>query len=301
MGIFRKIWAVSRINLQRWKNDLRVWVIFLITAVMIVRMLQHLTVYGLDAGMSCTAYLLPILFSGSSVSIGSTKMLLYVGALLLMCDAPFLYPTTPYMVLRSRRNCWWMGECLYIFMVSLIYTLFVVLVSMLVVLPVISFGEQWGGVIESFTYGSGITSVLELREKYGGLIWMPRETITYLYPLGAQLYTVFAMFASISILGMIAYLINLVSRHRVFGIIAAAVLIFVDPIVNLTTEMLPVEWIKMLSPITWASTDYLYVVDRTEVLTVPYVITMYIVLIVVLLLLIWRASKKVMIEVRGEV
>lgn len=301
MVMYKKAYSVAKINFQRWKNDQRVWIIFIFVGVLLVRELWGLTRYGLDEQLECTGYLLCIVFNGGKISVGFLKTMLYLGCLLLLCDAPFIYQITPYVVLRSRRESWWMGECLYILAATFLYTFFILLVSTLVVLPVATFGDSWGKVIQDFAFGNSSTLPRALSAYYNVGVTVPLATIGYLYPSGAQFYTFFSVWASFFVLGLLQYLVSLVSRSMFFGFASAGIFVLLDPILNELSVAEYFQWVQMLSPVSWVNTNSLRMVDRDAFLTIPYVVTMFVVLIVVLLLAVRTANRRVIVEVRGEV
>ena len=301
MDLCRKTWFIAQINFQRWKSDQRIWIIFISVGVLIIQNLKGLTAYGLDSGEECTAFMLPVLFHLGIISIDVMKTLLYIACLLLLCDAPFIYQSTPYMVLRSRRECWWMGECLYILLTTLLFTVFITVLSTIVILPVATFGDSWGDVLMSFAYGNGEMYPRELVAYYGYSMGIPTETMSYVYPIGAQIYTFFTVWASFFLLGLLQYFVSLGSKSVFLGFATAGVFVFLDPIFNWVSISPLFYWIQALSPVCWVSTDALKVVDDARFLSIPYIIIMLIVLIIVLLVAIRSMSKRIMIEVRGEV
>ncbi len=292
----RKIWSIALTNLQRWKSDQRIWLIFFFTGILIVNEFKGFVAYGLDAGEKCTAYMLPVLFDSSYVSIGVVKTLLFLCGLFLLCDAPFLYRNTPYMIMRSSREGWWMGECLYILLATFLYVAFLAVIAMVAVLPVIQFGDAWGGVLERF-----INEDTEFKTLYDVYLSVPFATQGVLFPSGAQMYTFLTVWATLWILGMIQYLVNLVTKSMFWGFACAGIFIFLDPILNVLAISPYFEWVHMLSPVCWVTTDALHLVDNGQYLSMTYVICMLIALIVILLFAIRTVSKKVVIEVRKEV
>ncbi len=295
MGMCRTVWGFVRVDFSRWKSDRRIWVIFIITGMMLADALWGIRAYGVDYEKNCTGYLLPIIFNGGSISIGSLKIMLYIGLLLLLCDAPFIYQITPYMITRGRRGCWWKGECLYILLTSVLYALFIMLFSMVLVFPIITFGTEWGDVLHDFSFGVEATRLYEYH------VNISKNVIGFLYPLPAQIYTFATVCVSFFVLGLLQYLVSLLSKSMVLGTLASGIIIFIDPVFSSFTKDVRFRWSKCLSPVSWTSINNLEVVEHGNVLTISYVLLMFSLLIVVLLAGIWWASKKVMIEVRGEV
>ncbi len=299
MDMCRKIWAVARINFQRWKGDRRVWLVFLFVGAVVFKEISCLTRYGLDYGEKCTVFLLPFMFESATISIGVIKTLLFLGGLFLLCDAPFIYRITPYEVVRSRRQCWWLGECLYILLVSFVYILFIMLVSSAAVLPVASFGRDWGGAVEAFVHGTEMMDGGAVRMMYGMNLGISQNVLAYLYPSGSQVYTFLTVWAVSFILGLLQYLVSLKTKSTFLGIAAAGIVVFLDPVLVWLFDRRSLMLLS--SPVCWVSLGSLKDVNVKNALTIPHVIVGILLWIVVLLFFIWRVSRKVTIEVRGEV
>ena len=112
MGLFKRSIAVTSINFNCWRQDFRVKFILLFTALIVFNTLKPVLQYGLDNGAVSTPLLLPLLFGSTEISIGTPKICFHVGLILLLCDAPFYYPITPYAIMRSKRSGWCIGICI---------------------------------------------------------------------------------------------------------------------------------------------------------------------------------------------
>ena len=300
MDMCRTVGAILRMNFQRWKGDRRVWIVFLFVASLLVQELYGFTQYGLDSQQKCTIYLLPLLFSAPGISIGSMKVMLYLGCLILLCDAPFIYQNTPYMILRSGRTNWCIGEALYIILATFLYLLFITVVSAVVIFPVATLGDSWGQVVRDMTYGAGGKSALDLRTMYQIYLNFPRNTMSYLLPAGTQMYTFLTVWISFIVLGLIQYLVNLATRSRFLGFAIAGVFVFLDPILSATFLPKAFRWLQIFSPVCWSSTENLKMVDRYNFLTVPLVTVMFGILTIALLVGIYRLTHRVVIDVRKD-
>ena len=115
MGLFKRSMAVTSINFNCWRQDFRVKFILLFTALIVFNTLKPVLQYGLDNGAVSTPLLLPLLFGSTEISVGTPKIYFHIGLILLLCDAPFYYPITPYAIMRSKRSGWCIGTCLYIY------------------------------------------------------------------------------------------------------------------------------------------------------------------------------------------
>jgi len=254
------------------------------------------TSYGMAMGESCSGWLLPILFQSGVISINLPKTILHLGMLLLLCDAPFFSPVMPYMVLRSRRNGWWLGSCLYIMGTAFLYALFITVCSMMLTLPVITLENDWGGVMHDFVFGKKQISVVELYQSESFAMALDGAIVRYCYPIGAQLYTFAAVWCSFSFLGLLMYLVSLIKKNVLIGMSVAAVFIFLDPFLVYTGQQAKWYWVEIFSPVCWSSIDQTQSVNRFNIMSIPLALALYAVLIILLCLAIRRWSKRVMIE-----
>lgn len=294
---FKSVTAVVSINFHRWKRDYRIWLIFAFTAVLIIEYLRGYTGYGMAEGKKVTFCLLPLLYIPTEVAVRAPKMLFHVGFLLLLCDSPFLHPTAPYMILRSGKKKWWMGECLYIISVAFFYMSFIALVSTLVSLPAVTWENDWGQAVTDFVFGSREMSTDEILERHFLSIPTPENTVKFLYPFASEGYTFLTGWGTFTILGLLLYLISILQKNVLVGMGVAGVLIFLDPV--LTFLGYPNKyWMQAFSPVCWTSVESLNVSSSKYFISVPFVLIMYPLLILVLLILIGWRSRKVMIEVR---
>lgn len=293
MDIFRSALAVSRMTFARWRQDVRVKFLFVFTALLIYYYCRPFLGYGLAMHRTSTLCMLPVLFQSTTMSVGSPKTLLYIGMVLMLCDAPFFYPGTPYTILRSGRGGWCLGTCLYIAVVALVYTVFITAVSSAVMLPVASFSDTWEGVIGDMVFGTSELSADAIRMVYSN-IQIPELVVRYLYPGGAQMYCFLTAWASFTFLGLLLYLASLATRNVLAGLGAAGVFIMLDPVL-VWFSWPRYFWIQMFSPVCWSSPDQLHLLSAERFTTIPFVAVMYPVLLLLLGLAVWRVSRKTVI------
>lgn len=296
MDIFRSIFSYSQMNFGRWKKDYRVWIIMLFTALLVVDYLHGYTAYAVEEGKNITFCLLPILHIQSNISLASPKVLFYILFILLICDAPFLYNITPYAILRSGRKKWWLGECFYLSLTALFFMIFISICCFLVVLPVVSFENDWGNGLTDYIYGTEMFSVTDILRDYPISIGLPEMAVKYLNPIGCQTYTFFAGWATMFFLGLIVYLMNLVTKSKFWGVVVAVFFVLLDPILTLETARTG-QWYPLLSPLCWTSVEQLDYVNSASFLNLPVTIVLYSALLILLISIIGLVSKKISVEV----
>ena len=287
-GQVRAAVTVFRVNILHSVRDIRWIFLFFVMIVIIVRYVSPYVSYGLSRHERCTWCLLPLLMRTAPNAMNNSRVVLHAGMILLLCDAPFFREITPYAVLRSKRNGWWKGECLYIFGASLIYTGFIVFVSSVITLPVISFENSWKGVVQDFLYGSDQYTSAQLNSSAPHYA-VDELVVRYIYPYSAQLYLFTACFASFSVLGLIMYLFALKWKNSRLGIAAAFFIVLLDPVVNYNMGSYT-YWLAAFSPVSWCSVDRLDLLREEYFLSPLFTACAYTSLIAVLVFLIRRVS-----------
>ncbi len=297
METFKSAMAFSFCNINRWKKDCRVWLVLLFTLFLIIEYLKGYTIYGMAEGKKMTFCLLPVLFQSSEISLRAPKILWHTGFILLLCDAPFLYQNAPYVIMRSGRKKWWLGECMYIFEVAFIYMLFITIASSAVSVPVISFENDWGEALTDFLYGTDTKTVEDLLKQYKLGLWAPEMAVNMLYPFASQAYTFCTGLASFFILGLLVYLINLVQKNILWGLGAAFILVFLDPLLSFSAK--PSRyWLHAFSPVCWTSVECINILGSRFFISIPFVTVTSFIVISILIILIALSSRKIMIETR---
>jgi hypothetical protein len=268
----------------------------LFAALLVVDYLHGYTAYAIAEGKSITAYLLPVLHIQSNISLASPKVLFYILFILLICDAPFQYPVTPYVVMRSGRKKWWSCECLYIALAAFLFVLFLAVCCFLTVLPAVRFDNSWGNGLTDYIYGTQNYSVTDILRKYPISIGLPEEAVKYLNPVECQMYTFFSSWATMFFLGLIVYLTNLLTKSKFLGVVFAVFFVLLDPILTLAALETRQKSV-LFSPLCWTSVEGLKYVNDESLLNIPRVVILYAVLLAALMVVIGVISKKISVEV----
>ena len=299
MDIFKKGRSITSINFYRWKKDLRILFILIITVSLIHYYFRGIVTFAIENDKTLTFCMLPALFMVSSVSLRTPKVVFHLGLILLLCDAPFFHPITPYAIMRSKRKGWWLGELRYIICVAFFYMGFLTIISFLHTLPVVTFENEWGTAIDTLMFGSeGFTrdEILASLDQTWMILYDP-VSAWYFYPFACQVYTFITGFADFVILGLVIYCVSLVCKNGMWGVGMASMLVLLEPVLFVLDKA--TLQLMRFCPISWSTVARLNLVEETEqYLSIPYVTVMYIVLIVALILMSWLLSRKATIELR---
>jgi len=294
MGTYKAGGAMAGILFRRWRHDKRIHCVLLFIGMLLARELWGISRYGMETGGECTVFVFSILFPRPNNVISSMKLILHVAMLVLLCDVPFVNRYTPYMVLRGRRKAWWFGCCLYIMGTALFFTLFIVVISIVTVIPVISFSREWGSVLTEFAIGTKDPQKQALRSLYQ-MLRVSNITVNYLYADAVWIYTIVTVWADFTVLGLLMYLVSMIRHNILLSIGTAGFLVFLDPLCFWLSPSFD-KWYWLASPVTWCSVDATDIVPDLgggeKILSMEYVCIAYPVLIMILLAATaWRSRR----------
>lgn len=284
--LLRKSILIVAGYLMQWKKDSRITLTAILIFVLMLRYFSGITLYGLKYSTEVTPWLLPVMFTDATISNGLLKVLLYLGVICLFCDAPFITERTRYQLIRSGRNAWWIGNCLYILIASLIYMMFLAVTVMIVVFPTITFSDFWGSTLREFVeYG-------ERTWAYIGNLVLPDEIVKTVYPATAEILTFFAGWLSFVLLGLLICFLNLITGSRAMGIVAAVFLVMLDPVIRYLGYGMSYQWLYLWSPISWSSIESWTILGYGHPIDMHYAYGMYLAGIIVLTAGIAVSSRK---------
>ena len=145
------IWPLVWLNIRKWKNNYRVWIVFLIE-------FSYMWISTYEYKLQAVANHLAV--SGGFFAIWSStkygRFLMFLGIIVLFCNAPFKDEHQTYLIIRSGKRKWMIGQCLYIFLASLIYFSVMMLFCILRYFPYINLENKWGDVIYTVASNRGV-------------------------------------------------------------------------------------------------------------------------------------------------
>lgn len=285
MENFRAAMVIVKCNFVSWRNDDKIIAIFGTLIILLISYVGKLTVYSFQNQGLCTPWIFSFLFADGIHSNGSFKVLAFFGIIVLFCDAPFWKPYKIYFLVRSKRTGWWMGECLYIVLSSLIYLLVIILFCFLVTLPCITFSNDWGSIVQEAAVNGEVC----------GQIFSGVHVNSYLIgqttPAEAAWYTFFTVWADMVFLGFLIACINLYSKKDWMGVFCAVFFVLIDVILRYFKNDFS-RYLLLFSPINWCSMQNLNRVDLESYLTIDFVGSALTLILLILVCLIARKSRK---------
>ncbi|HHV09001.1 MAG TPA: hypothetical protein GXX75_01830 [Clostridiales bacterium] len=280
----KKIFCIAIYSIRQWITNPRIICLFILMSMFVWNDFDVIGSLTGRTGIKTNPLIFPF-FSNDPVK----QLILLAGIVFLFSDAPFINKNQPYIIIRSKRIPWVLGQILYIVMAGAIYFLFLMLVSILVLLPYATFATNgWGKIIHTLAQTD---MGAQIKLQFG----ITKEITAFYSPFEAFGLSFLLNWGVACFLGLVLFVINL-KFNRMLGLAAGGVILFFDLLV---TNMLSPAFYHF-SPV---SLSRLGVLDPMGVSMFPnmaYPFAFFSVSIVVLSALLVVGIKKISIEITSE-
>lgn len=171
---------------------------------------------------------------------------------LLFCDAPFYDGQTLYLLIRMRRGEWLLGQILYILMTSVVYTLVMILLHVLVLIPHVEWNTDWGPVL--YTLGNDPNVTLE-----HGISMLPLNgQIMEIFSAGEAMVLGSLQYILVSsFIGMLIFCGNVMSNRTAGVFLAGAMVFFASFASGFGAFLFNSNILLWFAPVTWVSITFL--------------------------------------------
>ncbi len=280
----KKIFAIAAFSVRQRLTSPHVIVVILIITVYIwdsylpVKELVEMT------GVKANPLIFPFLSSEMS-----RQLAMYAGVVFVFSDVPFLNKSQPYIMIRSKRVTWALGQILHVILFSGIYYLLIMTISLIIMLPDGTFAtDGWGKIVNTFIETDAGFKV--------GLGFSFYETIaTYYSPLWANVCCFLLNWLGMSFFGLLMFSLSLSTKPFV-GPVAAGMLIFADMYVCFAFNARE----RHFSPLTLTRLGELDALHVTNYPSLQYALSFFAVGILVFSVIAIIAVRKKPVEVISE-
>jgi hypothetical protein len=142
MNRLRKIWLSSYANFRKRRLDWRTYILIISTLCFAMWNLSGLKDLARDYDLNVSAWVFPHYLANPTMTLVYCCFVI-----LLYCDAPFMDSHMSQIVLHIGRVDWLIGQFLFIVISSLVYALWLALSVIIVLIPHVSFANEWGNVL----------------------------------------------------------------------------------------------------------------------------------------------------------
>lgn len=274
MKSFKTSLYICNINYKKWFTNYKIWIAAMLLVIFTQTYTKDFYSFAKQLDVKIAPWLLPFITNQKYL-----KILFYLPLLLIFCDAPFIDNNQPYVIVRSKRFYWNLGQLFYIFSAVVIYFIFLLLLTVILNAPVIEYNMGWGKALSTISHTSAANS-MKLN------IGVSSSVLRYFSPLQAMWFTMLLLCLCGVFLGMLIYVINSMTGNKTIGIFVASFFLILDSVVISDSRL----W--WFSPVTWSAVDKIAVGGNSPFPSFTYVLVMYIVLIGTLSILSFIVSKK---------
>lgn len=240
MHKFRKVCSITGFHFKKWMGNRRVYVIFVFVTLYQLTQAVPIQKFCNDYGLRVNGFIFPFLYNGNY-----SIMMIMLGLVLLFCDAPFVEEAQPYMLMRSGRRLWTIGQMLYILCASAVYFLTLFFIHIISLIPNVTFMGGWGKVVSTLVE-------TWLSREYKISAAFSKDILVNFTPIQATLISLGLFILVGTFLGMLMYTVNLYA-HQIVGAVLASGLV----LIQFLTLKISGRWFVYFSPVSWCSMDTL--------------------------------------------
>jgi hypothetical protein len=259
----KKILLCARVNFKKWLITPRMYVILAIIIVFEYYTFSDVSKISAYLGVNSTPWVFPFFLTNPTmfIIIGSLTTLLY-------CNAPFADKHMPFLIIRTGRRNWIIGQLLYIYLSSFMYTCCYLLLSIIMLVPRIQLSTDWGSLLHTTS-----TAYADILERTGAKIaFMPHSQLLDLFtPLQATALSFFLLWLVTAFIGVLICCFNIVIG-KMSGITMAGIFTSIAYFSAYLGAFSIGLWIYYLSPISWSSLSFLDVINSGKIPTPTYAI-----------------------------
>lgn len=206
-------------NIRRWFNNPRIFILAALLFILIWEFVYPIVNFSNAVGYRVSPWIFPFLSNNAY-----TQRIMMFGIIFLFCDAPFTHEGQPYVIVRSGRVHWALGQLLYIIMSTVLYFFFINILIWLILLPNLVLTDGWGKVLstlaqttagQEFDIGLPIADIIQLAYT----------------PVQAFFASFFLECLVGIILGFIVFIINLYFNRKALGAAAGAAIVLLDSVI----------------------------------------------------------------------
>lgn len=272
MKSFKSIWSITLQNFRKWKKDYRIWISFIFAAIFINSYTKELSTFCNYVNIKSSPWIYPFLYMQYY-----TKILFFFPLLLIFSNAPFIDTNQLYVISRSGRFKWCIGQLLYIVISSGLYFIFVFVFSIILNINCIDFTEEWGKVMNTLANTDS-----SLKFNIG---FTPDKNVISLFsPIQAVWFTLLHSWISGTILGMTIFLFNMMFKGS--GTFVSSFILVFSAIASKDISL------TRYSPVTWSTLNYIHLHRNDNLPDYSYVISYYSVVVMLLITAILLFSRK---------
>lgn len=233
MKTLKSVFRVCLYQIRRWADNLRIYIVLLCIFIFLSTYLIPVRNFINAVNEPATPFILPLLLSN-----GFLSAILFLGVILLFCNAPFYDSNQIFILMRTDKIIWAYGQVLYIVFTSVFYMVCLVAISILVLLPDILLRNEWGRIWTTLaSTDASVQFLIPFQVNYAFLInYKPVQAMTIILVMGTLICCLF---------GFLLWILNLYIGKNLSIFLALASVLLTIRVDHLS------DWIKYIVPVSW--------------------------------------------------
>ena len=256
MQTVKIIYGIILQNFRKWRNDYRVYMIAIVVFMLVWSFWSDLNAVCSSLDLKPSPWVFPFLYTQYY-----TKVLYTIPLIFLFCNAPFKDKNYMFVIVRSGRIRWAIGEILYIVATSGIYYIYIFLLSLILRIGHFSFCTDWGEALITISHTRATSILGEIR------IEVPNIIIDCFSPFQAIWFTFLMSWLCGIFLGLIIFFFNLITRQPFIGTVIASIFPIISYLVSIGEKM---GRFMKFSPVSWITLNNIDVGGYTSCLPFDY-------------------------------
>lgn len=177
-----QVFCITGYNFRQWKKNPQIIMSFVMAFVLCLMLSGRAVAFANSYDTTMQIFEAFVWAFGDAKAIMMSSMLL----LLFFADMPFISKATPYYLIRGNRSVWVWGQILYIILVTVLYMLFLLVVSCILCERISFVGNMWsetGALLGYSGVGAKIALPASVKTMEMSLPWQCMLTIFLLITL----------------------------------------------------------------------------------------------------------------------
>ena len=268
----KSVMLIALHNFRKWVYDCRVWIALFLVLIFVHSTTKQLSDICNYTNTKVSPWIFPFLYMPYY-----KKLLFFFPLILIFSNAPFIDKNQLYVLIRSGKSKWCIGQILYIAITSALYFLFIMVFSVVLNLDCIEFTGEWGKLLNTL----GHTDIA-YRFRLG--FQSEKDVISMFTPMSAMWFTFLHSWISGMILGFVVFLFNM--KIRGSGSFLASFMLVLSAVAAKNISLLKV------SPVSWSTLNHIQLKPNDRLPSYGYVTTVYVIILLILFATILFSAKR---------
>lgn len=211
---------IAMLGFRRWGTNIRYPLLLVLLFIFLWWILDPVKSLAYQTGYATNLFMLPFVASAET-----SQLIFFAGALFLFANAPFSDEMQMFVMFRTGRRSWVLGQIFYIAGSAVIYVAIIFLFSIIILAPIAMVNtDDWGKIVGTLCYtNAGSTMHLGFS--------VSEKIVSALTPLSALGFQLVLEAMSVAVVGLIVFLVNLISPVRI-GLFIGGILVLLDLLIT---------------------------------------------------------------------